>query len=66
LPSTLTFNYPNIAALAGYLETTLPQPAKDEPAGAASRQEVASATDLDALSDDELEARLMARLEQVR
>ncbi|MBI5785598.1 MAG: SDR family NAD(P)-dependent oxidoreductase [Rhodocyclales bacterium] len=73
MPSTLTFNYPNVAALARFLETQLAVRIA-EPAGSAAPVASAAATsvvpeadvDLDALSDDELEARLMARLEQMR
>ncbi len=71
MPSTLTFNYPNVGALAGFLETQLSvKPAT--PAAPGSKVEpvmrvpIAAASDLDDLSDDELEARLMARLEQAQ
>jgi acyl transferase domain-containing protein len=73
LPSTLTFNYPNSAALAAFLDEAL------TPAGPAAPAPVAVAApgptapppavperDLDELSDDELEARLRARLERAR
>ncbi|MEO8804850.1 MAG: type I polyketide synthase [Burkholderiaceae bacterium] len=69
MPSTLTFNYPNVAALARFLETQLIVKAPE----AAAAPEVSAAVivpsaeaELDTLSDDELEARLMARLEQAR
>jgi NAD(P)-dependent dehydrogenase (short-subunit alcohol dehydrogenase family) len=66
LPSTLTFNYPNVAALSGYLESALNQSHKPGRAEAAAAPEApVSPEDLDELSDDELEARLMSRLEQV-
>ena len=68
LPSTLTFNYPNVAALAGFLEDTLfasmPPTSPTPPAAvvAASRD----ARSDDDLTDDELEARLLAKLEELR
>jgi acyl carrier protein len=72
MPSTLTFNYPNVAALARFLDSLLVVKAPEPVAAAASAApaaaiEVPSAdADLDALSDEELEARLLARLEQAR
>jgi acyl carrier protein len=71
MPSTLTFNYPNVGALARFLETQLivkaAEPARAASAAAPEAVVVPDAdADLDALSDDELEARLMARLEQTR
>jgi acyl carrier protein len=68
LPSTLTFNYPNVGALARFLESRLAAPAAPAPVIAAVEPPAPPATadaDLDALSDDELEARLLARLEQL-
>jgi hypothetical protein len=72
----LTFNYPNVAALAKFLESQLIIKTA-EPAAAALVSAIAlpgreaglhilSDDELDALSDDELEARLMARLEHAR
>lgn len=71
LPSTLTFNYPNVDALARFLATVLepkPTPVRTEVPAAAPPMAVAADLDaeLDALSDDELEARLLARMEQTR
>jgi acyl carrier protein len=75
LPSTLTFNYPNVLALAGFLEREIvivesAASAAPEPASAsasASAPVPAPATgDIDSLSDDELEARLLARLSEMR
>jgi acyl carrier protein len=72
MPSTLTFNYPNVAALAKYLETQFNM----EPAGGATLSTSvpptapivvpAGVADLDGLNDEELEARLMASLERAR
>ncbi|HEX4446240.1 MAG TPA: type I polyketide synthase [Polyangiaceae bacterium] len=71
LPSTLTFNYPSVNALATFLDTELgdavvaapviapPPPAPVEPAPAPS-------ADLDELSDAEIEARLRKRLERYK
>jgi len=77
LPSTLTFNYPNVAAIAGFLEREL-APAFPV-AGSASAPgdlgawarsidgpSVSPAGALDSLSEDELEARLLASLERAR
>jgi len=72
LPSTLTFNYPNVGALARFLETQLTVKPAAPPAPTAAPATVAEVevpdadADLDSLSDDELEARLLARLEQTR
>ncbi|WP_288255010.1 type I polyketide synthase [uncultured Hydrogenophaga sp.] len=74
MPSTLTFNYPNVGALARFLETQLVvKPVAPAPvaAPAASTAPVelpvdVPGGDLDDLSDDEIEARLLARLEQMK
>jgi acyl carrier protein len=75
LPSTLTFNYPNVGALAAFLESRLamavdaaapPQGGAPSPAKLLPARQDSAADDLGALSDDELEARLLARLEQAR
>ncbi|MET0507245.1 MAG: beta-ketoacyl reductase, partial [Burkholderiaceae bacterium] len=91
LPSTLTFNYPNVRALAGFLDRsvrpTLPgavEPgsgagssraatsggaaavALSAPAVEAERAAASLDADLDSLTEEELEARLMARLERTR
>jgi acyl transferase domain-containing protein/acyl carrier protein len=86
LPSTLTFNYPNVGALAGFLERELapsmPQGAvtvagmtgvtgttaatvvSGTPSAAAAAP--VSTDNLDELSDEELEKRLLARLSETR
>jgi acyl carrier protein len=86
LPSTLTFNYPNVGALAGFLERELapsmPQGATTVAgmtgvtgttaaiivSGAPSAAAAApvSTDNLDELSDEELEKRLLARLSETR
>jgi hypothetical protein len=74
LPSTLTFNYPNIRALASFLDGELSArreapivPAHQPPAAATNVvAPPPEMTDLAALSDEELEARLLARLENLR
>jgi acyl carrier protein len=71
LPSTLTFNYPNAAALAGFLDQALAPgsaaaPGATAAAPAASTPPPAPEGALDALSEDELEARLLAKLERAR
>jgi acyl carrier protein len=64
LPSTLTFNYPNSAALATFLDQAL-APAPVAPAPAPDVPPVPQG-EMDDLTDDELEARLRARLERHR
>ncbi|MEZ5286497.1 MAG: SDR family NAD(P)-dependent oxidoreductase [Vicinamibacterales bacterium] len=65
LPSTLTFNYPNVAALAEHLEVRLRDDVR-----AASETPSAGGADappsLEHLSEDELEARLLEQLEDLR
>ena len=69
LPSTLTFNYPSVSALATFISDQLQgtvaeaEPSTAQPAEITS---VSTTDDLDGLSDEELEARLLARLEQAR
>jgi NAD(P)-dependent dehydrogenase (short-subunit alcohol dehydrogenase family)/acyl carrier protein len=70
LPSTLTFNYPSIGALAGFIaragepqDRAMPsEPHAITPAPAPAP----AADDLDTLTDEQLEERLLARLETVR
>lgn len=68
LPSTLTFNYPNVASLAGFLLTKLfaspVAPAEVAPVAVASAPPDPRGDDQ--LSDDEIEARLLARLDALR
>jgi acyl carrier protein len=74
LPSTLTFNYPNVAALAGFLDREIGTQAPTAPAagsdsasaGASPPAVVTPEGDIASLSDAELEARLLARLEAAR
>ena len=75
LPSTLTFNYPNVAALAGYLElelaASIPAVATKTTAAApatiaVAAQVISTSDNLDELSDEELEMRLLARLSETR
>ena len=70
LPSTLTFNYPNVAALTGFLYEMLfadtASPIVAEPALRQPAPDARSERDHDELSDDELEAELLARLEKLR
>jgi hypothetical protein len=68
LPATLTFNYPSIAALTGFLELEFarahtPAPVRDVVAHVTRPVEPSA---LDTLSDSELEARLRARLNGLR
>ena len=71
LPSTLTFNYPNVSALAtfinGQLQSSIAGAERTKPSAASPVPVAEPATgDLDELSDEELEARLLARLERAR
>jgi acyl carrier protein/NADP-dependent 3-hydroxy acid dehydrogenase YdfG len=69
LPSTLTFNYPTVTALARFIDGQLKasRGAVEEPARAPDMaMPLPADEDLDSLSDTELEARLLARLEQAR
>ncbi len=69
LPSTLTFNYPNVDALTGFIEAELGSTVASEPvpvAPPAAATPPVPAGELAELSDDELEARLLARLSEVR
>ena len=76
LPSTLTFNYPNACALAGFLESQImaaPRPphSGNTPARSADTETVpatvpADLQSLDELSEEELEMRLKSRLDLLR
>jgi acyl carrier protein len=70
LPSTLTFNYPNVGALAGFLLRELDVAETSVVAAVAFApppgSPIAANESLDELSDDELEARLLARLTEAR
>ena len=70
LPSTLTFNYPTVSALTlfidGQLRASTSATAPTAPVPIEAPTASPPGQDLDALSDDELEARLLARLEQMR
>ena len=68
LPSTLTFNYPNVSALVAFLVDELGiAPAATEAAAASSVTPLGSTGDvLNELSERELEERLLARLEETR
>jgi acyl carrier protein len=65
LPATLTFNYPNIAALTAYLQRELAGNASPAADVAMATPSVATG-DLDSLDDEQLESRLRARLESMR
>jgi acyl transferase domain-containing protein/acyl carrier protein len=66
LPSTLTFNYPNVGALAAFLQAETVETVETAAAPELERPVPAPSDDLDALTEDELEARLLARLERSR
>jgi acyl carrier protein len=70
LPATLTFNYPNVTALAGFLARELEpatKPATEQPAAEqSSASRSVETANLDELSEAELEERLLARLSQTR
>jgi len=62
LPATLAFDYPTVTAIAGFLLDRLGFVSHD----AHAAPDVAPVDDIDALSDDEAEAELMAELELLR
>jgi NAD(P)-dependent dehydrogenase (short-subunit alcohol dehydrogenase family) len=69
LPATLTFNYPNIGALALFLMNLLGHGVEREASETAQAPDSPvpqsfEDIDLDTLSDDEIETRLLARMEQ--
>lgn len=73
LPSTLIFNYPTIRAMAGYIGRMLAPhengavQVKAPVRGSAVRANPAlPSSDLDQLSDDDIEARLVARLKEIK
>jgi acyl transferase domain-containing protein/SAM-dependent methyltransferase/acyl carrier protein len=71
LPSTLTFNYPNAGALADFLARELDSASGGPAETIVSVPPVPPASpaddrELSALTDEELEARLLARLEQTK
>jgi acyl carrier protein len=68
LPSTLTFNYPTVSALAGYLadEVLGGRPPSAAPAAPAPGTPVVAADSRDDLSEDELAALLAEKLGRVR
>lgn len=68
LPSTLTFNYPNVGALAGYLMDEVlagTAPSGGAPSAPPARSTAPIALD-DDLSEDDLAALLAARLDDLR
>jgi acyl carrier protein len=65
LPATLTFNYPNARALARYLVDLLGADCFAPGSGAPTPTVGLRDTEIEALSDTEVEAQLRARLEQV-
>ncbi len=70
LPSTLTFNYPNVMALTAFLYESLFSVSTDAATPAASSSFTPGSprdvTEHDEMSDDELEAELIARLHRLR
>ena len=70
LPSTLTFNYPNAGALADFLARELEAASvpvvSPMTAQASPPSPPADDRELSVLTDEELEARLLARLEQTK
>lgn len=58
LPATLTFNYPNVRALSGYLDIVVASSSPAQPTLATD-----DTGHLDALTDDEVEARLLSLIE---
>lgn len=68
LPSTLTFNYPNIGALTGFLEQLFPEQTPDRVAEVPNRESPSArlSAEADASGDvDDIAARLRAALEDI-
>jgi acyl transferase domain-containing protein/acyl carrier protein len=68
LPSTMTFNYPNVGTLASFLDAELSPPSPVVGAAVASGAPTAvlNQSDIAALTDEELEAQLLARLASLK
>ena len=66
LPSTLTFNYPNISALATFIEGTLRKAGSQETLPKLTVGTAAHGESLSKMTDTELEARMVALLEKVQ
>jgi len=62
LPSTLTFNYPNVGALAEYVISDILRDTATEPESPPAKTIVPAPADLDDLSEDELAELLASRL----
>ncbi|HEV2129939.1 MAG TPA: acyltransferase domain-containing protein, partial [Longimicrobiaceae bacterium] len=68
LPATLVFDYPTVEAIVQLLSRRLDSPTPPEPAGSVATAETAvdsAPEELDGLTDEEVEARLLARLELI-
>jgi myxalamid-type polyketide synthase MxaE and MxaD len=66
LPGTLTFKYPTVAAVAGFLATELLAPAAAQGAPDAPAAPAAANGDVDDLSEDDLAALLASKLAQIQ
>jgi hypothetical protein len=70
LPATLIFDYPTIAAIVGYLDGQIIQEATAAPVDLEQEadkwvEDTAVTTDLDELSDEDVEAMLLKKLEDL-
>jgi len=65
LPATLIFDYPTVEAIANYIESLLFQQPVDESQPVQTEDAPAESTDVEGMSDDEVEALLLKKLKNM-